>query len=97
MPNTKSAIRRTKRTRRQTLVNRIRKSKYKIAIKKMNDYIIAGKTKEAKEFLPKWPTIPVSVICIKTRLILLRITGNAKSITSLNREKSGLRINPLIL
>ena len=54
MPNTKSAIRRTKRTRRQTLVNRIRKSKYKIAIKKMNDYIIAGKTKEAKEFLPKF-------------------------------------------
>ena len=54
MPNTKSAIRRTKRTRRQTLVNRIRKSKYKIAIKKMNDYIVAGKVKEANEFLPKF-------------------------------------------
>ncbi len=54
MPNTKSAIRRTKRTRRQTLVNKIRKSKYKITIKKMNDYIAAGKAKEAKEFLPKF-------------------------------------------
>ena len=54
MPNTKSAIRRTKRTKQQTLVNRIRKSKYKSAIKKMSNYIDQGKTKEAKDFLPKF-------------------------------------------
>jgi len=54
MPNTKSAIRRTKRTQAQALVNRIRKSKYKSAIKKMSTYLEAGKMKEAKSFLPKF-------------------------------------------
>ena len=54
MPNTKSAIRRTKRTQAQALVNRIRKNKYKSAIKKMSTYLDAGKMKEAKSFLPKF-------------------------------------------
>ena len=54
MPNTKSAIRRTKRTQAQALVNRIRKNKYKFAIKKMSAYLDAGKTKEARSFLPKF-------------------------------------------
>ena len=54
MPNTKSAIRRTKRTQVQTFVNRIRKSKYKSAIKKMQGYINTGKISEAKKFLPKF-------------------------------------------
>ena len=54
MPNTKSAIRRTKKTRLQNTINKIRKSKYKSAIKQMSDYIYAGKKKEAKDFLPKF-------------------------------------------
>ena len=54
MPNTKSAIRRTKKTITQASVNRIRKSKYKSAIKKMSIYISSGKIKEAKPFLPKF-------------------------------------------
>ena len=54
MPNTKSAIRRTKRAQRQAIVNRERKSKYKIAIKKMTEFLDSGKTKEAKSFLPKF-------------------------------------------
>jgi small subunit ribosomal protein S20 len=54
MPNTKSAIRRTKKTKIQTLVNRARKGKYKSAIKKMSDYILSKKMKEAKSFLPKF-------------------------------------------
>ena len=54
MPNTKSAIRRTKRTLVQASVNRIRKSKYKSAIKKMSTYLDAGKIKEAKNFLPEF-------------------------------------------
>ena len=49
MPNTKSAIRRTK-TKIQSSINRIRKSKYKSAVKKMSNYIDAGKMKEAKKF-----------------------------------------------
>jgi len=54
MPNTKSAIRRTKRPQTQALVNRIRKSKYKSAIKQMSIYLNSGKMKEAKSFLPKF-------------------------------------------
>ncbi len=54
MPNTKSAIRRTKRTKTEALVNRKRKSKYKSAIKKMQTYIETGKIKEARDFLPEF-------------------------------------------
>ena len=54
MPNTKSAISRMKKTRLQTSINRIRKSKYKSAIRQMSNYIVAGKMKEANIFLPKF-------------------------------------------
>ena len=54
MPNTKSAIRRVKRTQRQASLNRIRKSKYKSAVKQMSIYLDSGKMKEAKSFLPKF-------------------------------------------
>ena len=54
MPNTKSAIRRTKRTQLEALVNRIRKSKYKSAVKQMSIYLASGKINEAKKFLPKF-------------------------------------------
>ena len=54
MPNTKSAIRRTKKTKIQATVNKIRKSKYKSTVKKMTSYIIAGKVKEAEAFLPEF-------------------------------------------
>ena len=54
MPTTKSARRRVKRTRFQTSVNRIRKSKYKSAVKQMSGYIASGKIKEAQNFLPKF-------------------------------------------
>ena len=54
MPNTKSAIRRTKRTHLQASVNRIRKSRYKSAVKQMSIYLESGKINEAKKFLPKF-------------------------------------------
>ena len=54
MPTTKSAIRRVKRTRLQTSVNRIRKSKYKSAVKKMSSYVASGKIKDVQDFLPKF-------------------------------------------
>ena len=54
MPNTKSAIRRVKRAQTQALVNKIRKSKYRSANKKMSTYLDTGKMKEAKGFLPKY-------------------------------------------
>ena len=54
MPNIQSAIRRTKRTKTQTIVNRLRKSKYKSAVKQMSSYITAGKMKEAEKLLPQF-------------------------------------------
>ena len=42
MPNTKSAIRRVRRVKKQTQINRIRKSKYKNAIKQM-EFLLKGK------------------------------------------------------
>ena len=67
MPNTKSAIRRTKRTKLQTSVNKIRKSKYKSAIKQMSIYLKSGKVNEAKKFLPKFHSQLMKVV--KTGII----------------------------
>tara|TARA_B100001167_G_C16561662_1_gene208336 strand:+ start:270 stop:539 length:270 start_codon:yes stop_codon:yes gene_type:complete len=54
MPNTISATKRTKKTQSQTVVNRIRKSKYKSTIKQMSVYLDSGKIQEAKNFLPQF-------------------------------------------
>ena len=54
MPNTKSAIRRVRRVKQQTTVNRIRKSKYRAAVKKMETLIKSGKKNEIKSFFPKF-------------------------------------------
>ena len=86
MPNTKSAIRRVKRTQLQTSINRIRKSKYKSAIKKMQGYINTGKISEAKKFLPKFHSQLMKVA--KTGLVskktasrkISRITKKIKSL-----------------
>ena len=61
MPNTKSAIRRVRRVKRQTRVNRIRKSKYKNAVKQM-DLLIKNKEKEkAKKYFSKFQSILTQV------------------------------------
>ncbi len=53
MANTKSAIKRTRRIAKQTLVNRSRKSRFKLALKKMNLIIEKKDKKEALSYLPK--------------------------------------------
>ena len=54
MPNIKSAVRRVRKSRKQALINRSRKSKYRSAVKQMTIYLNSGKIKEAKSFLPKF-------------------------------------------
>tara|TARA_Y100000748_G_C15211704_1_gene377604 strand:+ start:323 stop:580 length:258 start_codon:yes stop_codon:yes gene_type:complete len=61
MPNTKSAIRRVRRVKKQTQINRLRKSKYKAAIKKMETFIKSGKKSEIKSFFPKFQSILMQV------------------------------------
>ena len=61
MPNTKSAIRRVRRVKKQTQINRIRKSKYKNAIKQM-DLLIKSKNKEkTKKYFSKFQSILMQV------------------------------------
>ena len=61
MPNTKSAIRRVRRVKKQTSVNRIRKSKYRAAIKKMDEIIQKGKPEEIKKYFPIFQSILMQV------------------------------------
>ena len=61
MPNTKSAIRRVRRVKKQTQINRIRKSKYKKAVKEM-DLLIRSKDKvKAKKYYSKFQSILMQV------------------------------------
>ena len=53
MANTKSAIKRIRRIKKQTSVNKARKSRYKIALKKMNGLIENKDKKKAIAYLPK--------------------------------------------
>ena len=61
MPNTKSAIRRVRRVKKQTQVNRIRKSKYKNAIKEMEILIKLKEKDKAKKYFSKFQSILMQV------------------------------------
>ena len=61
MPNTKSAIRRVRRVKKQTQINRIRKSKYKNAVKKMDSLIKSKDKAEAKKYFSKFQSILMQV------------------------------------
>ena len=54
MPNTKSAIRRVRRVKKQTQINRIRKSKYKNAIREMQLLLKSKDKAKAKKNFSKW-------------------------------------------
>ena len=61
MPNTKSAIRRVKRVKKQTAVNRIRKGKYKSALKSMDKLLKDGDKAKIKKYFPKFQSILMQV------------------------------------
>ena len=61
MPNTKAAIRRVRRVKKQTQTNRIRKSKYKNAIKEMETLIKSKEKSKAKKYFPKFQSILMQV------------------------------------
>ena len=62
MPNTASAIRRVRRVTKQTAVNRLRKSKYRAAVKKMEDLIKKGEKDKIKSFFPDFQSILMKVV-----------------------------------
>ena len=61
MPNTKSAIRRVRRVKKQTQVNRIRRSKYKNAVKQMELLIKSKDKAKAKKYFSKFQSILMQV------------------------------------
>tara|TARA_Y100000996_G_scaffold109058_1_gene80554 strand:- start:552 stop:812 length:261 start_codon:yes stop_codon:yes gene_type:complete len=53
MANTKSAIKTTRRISRETKINKIRKTRFRNALKKMKAIIEKKDKKQALEYLPK--------------------------------------------
>jgi small subunit ribosomal protein S20 len=96
MPNTKSAIRRVSKTQKQTFKNRLRKSKYKSVIKKMQEYIDAGKTNEAKKFLPKFYSQLMKVAktgVINKKTASRKISRLTKKINNFRKKNSQLKVD----
>ena len=83
MPNTKSAIRRVRRVKKQTQINRIRKSKYKNALKQM-DLLIKSKDKtKIKKYFSKFQSILMQVAksgVVSRRTAARKISRIAKKI-----------------
>ena len=86
MANTKSAIKRIRRISRQTKVNRSRKSKFRLALKKINTLIDKKNKKEALAYLPKLNSELMKIA--KTRII-------KKQNASRNISRITRRINSL--
>ena len=82
MPNTKSAVRRVRRVKKQTIVNRIRKSKYKNAIKHMESLIKSKNKDKAKKYFPKLQSILMQVA--KTGIINRRTA--ARKISKISKK-----------
>ena len=83
MPNTKSAVRRVRRVKIQSTVNRLRKSKYRSAIKKIENLINSNKMADAKKFFPKFQSILMQVAksgAIKKKTASRKISKISKKI-----------------
>ena len=61
MPNTKSEIRRVRRVKKQTQINRIRKSKYKNAVKSIESLIKTKDKTKAKKYFSEFQSILMQV------------------------------------
>ena len=86
MANTKSAIKRIRRIRKQTSVNKARKSRYKTALKKMNGLIENKDKKKALAYLPKLNSELMKIA--KTGIVK---KGNAsRNISRITRKISAL-------
>ena len=70
MPNTKSAIRRVRRVKKQTQINRIRRSKYKNAIKQMELLLKSKDKQKAKKYFSKFQSILMQLIFSRLASVL---------------------------
>ena len=85
MPNTKSAIRRVRRVKKQTQINRIRKSKYKNAVKQMEMLLKSNEKEKAKKYFSKFQSILTQVAksgAVKKNTVSRKISRVSKKIFS---------------
>tara|TARA_A100001011_G_scaffold324171_1_gene346398 strand:+ start:743 stop:1009 length:267 start_codon:yes stop_codon:yes gene_type:complete len=86
MPNIKSAIRKVKRVKKQTIVNKSRKNRYKEALKKMQKLIEKKDSKEAKKYFAKFQSELMKVAktgIIKKKNISRKISKISKRIKNI--------------
>jgi Ribosomal protein S20 len=88
MPNTKSAIRRVKRVKKQSLVNKLRRSRYRLAIKKINKLIEKKDLQSIKKFYPKFQSELMKIAktgVIKRENASRKIARISKKIKKINK------------
>ena len=87
MPNTKAAIRHVRRVKIQTQVNRVRKSKYRSAVKIMEQLVGEKKNKKvALAFLPEFHSELMKVVktgVVKKKTASRKISRITKKINKL--------------
>ena len=88
MPNTKSAIRRVKRVKRQSLVNKLRRSRYKLAIKKINKLLEKKDIQGINKFFPSFQSELMRIAktgVIKKENASRKIARISKKINKINK------------
>ena len=88
MPNTKSAIRRVKRVKKQSLVNKQRKNRYKVALKKMNKLLEKKDLKEINKFFPTFQSELMKIAktgVVKKENLSRKISRISRRIKNINK------------
>jgi len=86
MPNTKSAIRKVKKVKSQTLLNKFWKRKYKQAVKNMEKLLNKKNKKEISEYFPKFQSELMKVAkkgVVKRKSVSRKISRTSKRIKNL--------------
>tara|TARA_B100000029_G_scaffold490960_1_gene550565 strand:- start:143 stop:409 length:267 start_codon:yes stop_codon:yes gene_type:complete len=87
MPNIKSAIRKVKRAKKQSIVNKFRKNRYKKALKKIEKLIEKKDSKEAKKYFSVFQSELMKVAktgVIKKKNLSRKISKISKKIKNIN-------------
>ncbi len=87
MPNIKSAIRKVRRIKKQSLINKSKKSKYKQALKKMMKLIEKKDKKEINKYFPEFQSELMKVAntgVIKKKNLSRKISKISKKIKKIN-------------
>ena len=88
MPNIKSAIRKVRRIKKQTLINKSRKSRYRLAIKKMLILIEKKDKKKINDYFPEFQSELMKVAktgVIKKKNLSRKISKISKKIKKISK------------